>query len=179
LTAAHPDRAGGIGFLGNSAYAFTPLLFAQGALLAGVIANRVLYEGQDLVSFKMDAAGLIGFFVVFILGPLTMFTPRLSRAKRKGRAEYGLLGNRYVFAFEEKWIRGGTPDINKLLGSPDIQSLADLGNSSAVVKEMRIVPFGVNEVTQLAGAAAAPLVPLTLTVFSLEELVTRLIKILF
>jgi hypothetical protein len=30
---------------------------------------------------------------------------------------------------------------------------------------------------RLAGATAAPLVPLTLTIFSLEEVVTRLIQI--
>ena len=43
LMPAHPDHAGGIGFLGRSSYAFSPLLFAQGALLSGVIASRVLF----------------------------------------------------------------------------------------------------------------------------------------
>jgi hypothetical protein len=75
-------------------------------VLAGLIANRVLYEGRDLMSFKMEAAGLIGAFVLFILGPLVMFTPILDHTRRKGSAEYGLLANRYVFGFEEKWIRG-------------------------------------------------------------------------
>ena len=35
------------------------------------------------------------------------------------------------------------------------------------------------EMTRLAAATAAPLVPLGLTIFSLEELVMRLIKIVF
>ena len=43
LTATHPDRAGGMGFLGKTSHAFAPLLVAQGALLSGMIANRVLY----------------------------------------------------------------------------------------------------------------------------------------
>jgi hypothetical protein len=179
LTAAHPDRAGGIGFLGKSSYAFAPILFAQGAALAGLIASRVLYEGRSLLSFKMEAAGLICFFVLFILGPLVMFTPRLARTKRAGRAEYGLLANRYVFAFEEKWIRGGSPETSELLGTADLQSLADLGNSYSVVREMRIVPFALEDITLLAATTAAPLLPLMLTIFSLEELLTRLIKILF
>jgi len=179
LTAAHPDRAGGIGFLGQSSYAFAPILFAQGALLAGLIANRVLYEGRSLLSFKMEAAGFIGFFVVFILGPLVMFTPRLTRARREGSAEYGLLANRYVFGFEDKWIRGGPPNAGELLGNGDIQSLADLANSYSVVREMRAVPFGVEDITRLAGATAAPLLPLMLMIFSLEELLIRLVKILF
>jgi hypothetical protein len=178
LTAAHPDRAGGIGFLGKSSYAFAPILFAQGALLAGLIASRILYDGRSLMSFKLEAAGFVGFFVLLILGPLVMFTPQLMRAKRKGSAEYGLLANRYVFGFEEKWIRGDAPETSELLGTGDIQSLADLGNSYSVVGEMRIVPFGLVDITRLAAVTAAPLLPLALTVLSVEELLTRLVKII-
>jgi hypothetical protein len=127
----------------------------------------------------MEAAGLIAALVLSILGPLLMFTPMMDRAQRKGSAEYGLLASRYVFGFEEKWIRGGPPDMGELLGTGDIQSLADLGNSFAVTREMRIVPFGALDIVRLAGATAAPLIPLTLTIFSLEELLTRLVKILF
>ncbi|MCJ7711256.1 MAG: hypothetical protein MUQ32_10565, partial [Chloroflexi bacterium] len=81
LIASHPDRMGGIGFLGKTAYAFSPILFAQGTLLSGLIASRVLYEGQDLMSFKMETAGLIGGLVLFVLGPLVMFSTKLDRAK--------------------------------------------------------------------------------------------------
>jgi hypothetical protein len=44
---------------------------------------------------------------------------------------------------------------------------------------MRAVPFGVQDITRLAAATAAPLVPLGLTIFSFEDLVMRLIKIVF
>jgi hypothetical protein len=177
LIATHPDRAGGTGFLGASSYAFGPILFAQGALLAGLIAVRVLYEGQNLMAFKMDAGGLVVFFVLFVLGPLIVFTPHLSRAKRKGLQDYGQLASRYVQGFQEKWIHERAFSEDELLGSGDIQSLADLGNSFTVVQEMRLVPFGLKDAARLA--AATPLIPLGLTIFSLEELVTRLIKILF
>ncbi len=177
LTAAHPDRAGGLGFLGKASYAFGPILFAQGVVLSGLIASRVLYDGQNLLTFKMEAAGLVAGMVLVVLGPLTMFSPAMDLARRKGLVEYGLLANRYVFGFEKKWIRGGPPDMTELLGSGDIQSLADLGNSYSVIGEMRVVPFGMSDMMRLAGATAAPLVPLMLTKFSLEEVVTRLVKI--
>lgn len=179
LIATHPDRAGGIGFLGASSYAFGPILFAQGALLAGLIAVRVLYEGQNLMAFKLDAGGLVAFFVMFVLGPLMVFTPHLARAKRQGLRDYGQLASRYVQGFEEKWIPEGQSSEGELLGSGDIQSLADLGNSFTVVQEMRLVPFGLKDAGRLAVATSAPLIPLGLTIFSLEELVSRLIKILF
>jgi hypothetical protein len=177
LTAAHPDRAGGLGFLGRASYAFGPILFAQGVVLAGLIASRVLYDGQNLLTFKMEAAGLVAGMVLLVLGPLTMFSPAMDSAKRSGAIEYGLLANRYVFGFEEKWLRGGPSDTTELLGSGDIQSLADLGNSYSVIGEMRLVPFSLSDMLRLAGATAAPLIPLTLTIFSLEEVVTRLIQI--
>ncbi len=178
LIPTHPDRAGGLAFLGKSAYAFSPILFAQGTLLSGVIASRVLYAGENLWSFKLEAISLIVFFLVVVLGPLTMFTPQLARVKRKGLDDYGLLANRYVKGFEQKWVEEqGTDD--GLLGTGDIQSLADLGNSYAMVREMRPVPFDLQDVARLALATAAPLLPLALTVFSLDELVLRIIKILF
>lgn len=175
----HPDRAAGLAFLGKSSYAFGPVLFAQGAMLAGLIASRVLYGGESLLSFKMEAVGLIGFFLLFILGPLTMFSPQLARAKRKGLADYGMLASRYVEGFEKKWVLGSASPHDELLGAADIQSLADLGNSYAVVREMSPVPFGLQDMTRLAAATAAPLVPLGLTIFSLEELLMRLIKVVF
>jgi hypothetical protein len=179
LISTHPDRAGGLAFLGKSTYAFGPILFAQGVLLAGLIASRILYEGESLLSFKIEAVSLVGFFVLFLLGPLVMFTPQLARAKRRGLDAYGLLANRYVQGFEDKWVRGDAAQGDDFLGTGDIQSLADLGNSYATVQEMHLVPFGLKDIARLAAVTAAPLLPLALTVFSLEELVMRLIKILF
>jgi hypothetical protein len=178
ISAAHPDRAGGIGFLGRSAYFFGPILFAQGALLAGAIASRIFFEGKNLVSFKFEAAGLVGFVVLIILGPLLMFTPQMVRTKRTAWAEYDVLANRYAFGFEDKWIRHGAPEAKEILGSGDIQSLADMGNSYSVVKDMRVIPFRLQDIGYLAVATGAPLLPLVLTVFPFEELLRRVIKMM-
>jgi hypothetical protein len=179
LIPTHPDRCAGLAFLGKSAYAFGPILFAQGAMLAGLVASRVLYRGESLTSFKLQIGGFIAFFVLAILGPLLMFTPGMARAKRKGLADYGLLAQRYVQSFEQKWVCRDPVPAEELLGAADIQSLADLGNSYAFVREMRAVPFGLEDISRLAIATAAPLVPLLLTIFSPEELIMRIIKVLF
>jgi hypothetical protein len=131
-----------------------------------------------LLSFKLQIGGFIAFFVFAILGPLLMFTPQMARAKREGLADYGLLAQRYVESFEQKWIRDPAYS-DELLGAADIQSLADLGNSYALVREMRSVPFGLEDVSRLAATTAAPLLPLLLTIFSLEELIMRIIKTAF
>ena len=122
---------------------------------------------------------ILVFFVLPIFGPLLMFTPRLAHARRKGLANYGLLAQRYVESFEQKWVFSGLVPSGELLGSGDIQSLADLGNSYALVREMRPIPFGLDDIGRLAAATAAPLLPLLLTIFSPEELIMRVIKVLF
>jgi hypothetical protein len=179
LIPTHPDRAAGLAFLGKSAYAFSPILFAQGALLAGLIASRVLHEGAKLLSFKMEAIGLIAFFLVFVLGPLTMFTPQLAGAKRKGLGDYGLFASSYVEAFEKKWVVRDPSADDELLGSGDIQSLADLGNSYALVRDMRAVPFDMQDIVRLAAVTAIPLLPLGLTMFSFEQMLMQILKTLF
>src|SRR5204862_3081270 len=77
LTPTHPDRAGGLSFLGDSVYAFAPFLFAQGAVLAGLIASRIFYAGQSLMTLIVEIAGLVIVFVLFIVVPFNMFALKL------------------------------------------------------------------------------------------------------
>jgi hypothetical protein len=179
LIPIHPDRTAGLSFLGRSTNAFVPILVAHGAMLAGLLASQIFYAGHELMAFRVGIAGVVAFLVVLMLSPLTVFGPQLWRAKRRGLGEFGRLAGRYVRDFEEKWVHGGAPADEALIGSADIQSLADLGNSYAVVQEMRFVPFALKDAIRLAAAVAAPLLPLTLTIFSLEELVGHAIKFLF
>jgi hypothetical protein len=178
LIPTHPDRCGGLSFLGKSSYAFAPVLFAQGAMLAGVVADRVLYRGEALQSFRFQIGGFIVFFVAVVIAPLLMFSLQMARARRKGLADYGLLAQRYVESFDQKWVRESLPAA-ELLGTGDIQSLADLGNGYQVIREMRVVPFGLQDISRLAIATAAPLSPLLLTIFSFEELLIRIFKVIF
>lgn len=179
LIATHPDRCAGLAFLGKSVYAFGPILFAQGALLAGVVAGRILYRGENLMSFKLQVLGFVAFFVLIMLGPLVMFTPQMAAVKRKGLADYGLLAQRYVDGFAQKWVDGDAAESGELLGTGDIQSLADLGNSFSMVRDMRALPFWLDDITRLALFTIAPFAPLLLTVFSLDQLVTHVLKVVF
>ncbi len=143
------------------------------------MANRILYGGAHLIDFKLDIIGVVAFVLVLILGPLLVFSPKLGKVKRKGRREYGALAQRYVREFDTKWLRGGAPMDEPLIGSGDIQSLADLGNSYEVIKGMNWVPFNTKTVGQLAVTTVAPMLPLLLTMVPLDELIQRLLKIVF
>ena len=108
-----------------------------------------------------------------------MFAGQLARAKRTGLREYGMLAQRYVTEFDAKWLRGARDPNEPLVGSADIQSLADLGNSFEVIKTMRFAPFSKETVFQLGVVTLVPLVPLLLTMISLEELLKRLLSAVF
>jgi hypothetical protein len=179
LVPTHPDRVGGLGFLTRTVYAFTPLAVAHGALLAGLIFNRIFYVGATLLQFKAQIAVLVVFILFVVLGPLLVFAPQLVHAKRTGDREYGTLAERYVRDFDAKWVRGGVPADEPLVGSADIQSLADMANSFDVVRTMRIAPVTKEVILQLVAATLLPVVPLVLTMMSLEQLLKTLFGILF
>jgi len=179
LMPTHPDRVGGLGFLSNTVYAFTPLAVAHGALLAGMIANRIFFLGATLLAFKVEIAVMLIFLLCVVLGPLFVFAPQLAQAKRTGNREYGTLAQRYVREFDAKWLRGGGPAEEPLVGSADIQSLADLANSFEVVRTMRLAPVTKEAVLQLAAATLLPVLPLALTMMSLEELLKKLFGVIF
>jgi hypothetical protein len=179
LVPTHPDRVCGLGFLSETVYAFTTLAVAHGGLLAGFIANRIFYLGATLTQFKVEIAVLVLFVLFITLGPLLLFAPQLAEAKRKGNREYGTLAERYVRDFDAKWLRGGAPADEPLVGSGDIQSLADLGNSFEVVRTMRIIPITKEAVLRLVVATLVPVVPLVLTMMPLEELLKRLMRVVF
>jgi hypothetical protein len=179
LLPTHPDRVGGLGFLANTVYAFIPVLTAHGALLAGQLANQIFHVGASLTQFRLEILLLVIFLVFLVVGPLLVFAPQLAQAKRTGLREYGTLAQGYVREFDAKWVRGNRRDEEPILGSGDIQSLADLGNAFAVVQGMRVVPVTTEALFQLAVATVAPIVPLVLTLMPLEDLLKKLIGILF
>lgn len=178
LVPTHPDRLGGLGFIAGLVYAFAVLAVAHGALLAGNLANQIFFTGASLPQYKAEIALVVLFIMAIVLGPLLVFAPRLAQAKRAGLREYGSLAERYVREFDAKWLRGGAPADEPLVGSADIQSLADLSNSYAVVQEMRIAPITRDAVFRLVAATLAPLVPLGLTMMSLEDLLKTLMGVL-
>jgi hypothetical protein len=177
LVPTHPDQVGGLGFLGNTVFAFSVLLVAHGAMLAAQIANRIFFAGATLLQFKEEIFVMLVFLLCLVFGPLLVFSPQLSRAKRRGLLEYGALAERYVRDFDGKWLRGGAQESEPLMGSADIQSLADMGNSFAVVRTMRLAPIGRDAVLELAACVLVPLVPLLLTVMPVEDLVKKLIGV--
>jgi hypothetical protein len=179
LSALHPDRTGGLGFLNTSVFAFVPILVAEASLLSAMIAQRIWHEGATLPQFKVEILAAVGFLLLLVLLPQTFFVVQLERAWRAGGGEYGVLGSHYVNGFRRKWLGVHPHTHESLVGSADIQSLADLANAFEVIRDMYLVPITRNTVVRLVIAIVIPLLPLVLTMIPFEEVVDRALSTLF
>jgi hypothetical protein len=178
LMPTHPDEAGGLAFVGEAQRFFGVILLACSAALSGVLANEMIYDKIPLPHF----AGLIAAYVVFavcvVVAPLFVFAGKLLSTKRSGLHRYGTLATTYAASFHRKWILDPPPPAEPLLGTGDIQSLADLGNSFGFIEKMGPLPMGPRTPIHLVLACLIPMAPLLLTVMPLEEIVKLLFKII-
>ena len=179
LDALHPDRAGGLGFLGATPFAFMPVFLAQTCLLSGVIADHIWQDGAKLPQFKLEIVAILLLQVLLGYFPLLFFASQLARARRMALFEYGVVAMNYVTAFRQKWISSTTEEKESLLGTGDIQSLADLANSFEVIQETNLLPFNIKSVLRLAIILVLPILPLFLTMIPLSEIIDRVLKMAF
>jgi hypothetical protein len=173
LIPTHPDLAAGLGSFGVSHLALWPLLSGVSAMIVATFAEQVAFGGVDVHTLIVPVASMIVGLTALAEAPLLLFIVRLTDVKERGLHEYGGLAESYVSAFDTKWLRGPAAPNEPLLGSADIQSLADLSNSFSVIRDMRVVPITPTQVTVLALAAAAPAAPLVLFVAPWSALVLR------
>jgi hypothetical protein len=178
LIPTHPDRLGGLGFLLGTTGALVVFASAHGALLAGWLATRILVLGVPLTEFKIEIAAMVIVVLCITLGPLLTLASPLLRTKRSGTREYGTLAARYVREFDAKWLRGDSNGQEPLIGSSDIQSLADMANSYSVVSSMRSVPVTREIIVRFTVATLWPVAPLVLTLMPLEAMLTKLVSII-
>lgn len=174
LIPTHADQAGGLGFLGIAHLSLGVFAFAFSSALSADAAFRIVFHAAPIETFKVPLVVLLIVTQTAIFGPLLVFAPILARTRRDGLRSYSLLVVRYNRAFHEKWIDGPPPEGESLLGSADIQSLADLGGSFEFIRAMRIVPFNQRTILQLAIITALPGLPLLLLVVPVEKVLDAL-----
>jgi hypothetical protein len=178
LVATHPDRVGGLNFVNVGMRRLALLVFAISSILCASIGEEILFNGASLHAYELELALFFLLCVAVILGPLVVFTPTLVRSKLADWGKYGPLAGTYVQGFDDKWIvRTGYPT-EELLGTSDIQSLADLRNSYSGIGEMRTLLPNKTTVGILAIAYVIPVVPLLASVISLRLVVSELYGLL-
>jgi len=178
LVPTHPDGAAGLGYVEVVQTHFAPLVLAISALQAASFAEELSAGTMSFEALYPAIALTLVVDVVLFLGPLFILTPRLWACRVKGLSDYMEFAARYVNGFDGKWRVADTDPGEPLLGTPDLQSLADLSNSLAIVRNMRWVPLSSRLLQILAAAALLPLLPLLLLKYPVADLakgfITRL-----
>ena len=170
--ATHPDLAGGLEFLSWPSIGFGHVIAALSATQAGVWADQVIYAGLKVTELKWQALVFALAGLVVALGPLLVVSGRLWRCQIDGQHQYGSLATDYTRLFHARWL--AQRERNDVLGSADLQSLADLAGGYEVVAKMRFVPFGPRAVIAIAAAAVVPMLPVALLGVPLDQLLAKL-----
>jgi hypothetical protein len=172
--ATHPDRCTGLGFISATITGFAVFEMAIASLLAAA-------WGTQLLDGRVTVPSLLPTLLLFVLvatacacAPLIPFTPHLYRTKRKTLLAYNPLTLEYVRQFNRRWVERRTATDEDLLGTPDIQSLADIGNAYKVILSTRTFVFGKKKLAEIWIAAVVPMVPLIVTVVPVNELFKRI-----
>jgi len=175
IATTHPDHVGGLGFVNIGHTAFSAIGFAASCQMAAAVGNRILNEGAALKEYQSALVVFVVILIIIGLAPLALFSPRLLLAKRRGLIQYGQLATVYIRMFEEKWIDQEAPK-DELLGTGDIQTLADLGGGFERLDTMRVFPIDRKTMITFALSAVGPLLPLALTVMPLKDILKLILK---
>ena len=173
LIPGHPDRAGGLGMLEAVHERFVPLVAALSVLACASLAESISTGTLEVTAVYPHLAMTLLLDAALFLSPLLVFTDKLWAARARGLGAYMALAARYVTAFEAKWTGGDPPTRDELLGTPDLQALADLGQAISVVGGMRWITVSRRLLTLMALAAIVPLLPLLAFEYTILELVQR------
>ena len=172
--------AGGLGFLGAAHFSLVVFPLCFSIIIAAELAFRAVFDGLTLASLQAMLPLLVGYLLfveIVVFGPLIVFIPVLAEARRDALRRYGTLVQQHNAMFHAKWIEGRVANGEPLLGHPDMSSLADIGSSYAVVRDMRVVPVTRAGVLRVAVTACLPGGPVALLTLPTRELVELLLGV--
>lgn len=172
LVANHSDGMGGLGDLELVHIHLLPLVMAISVVMASSFAVDIAAGRMTLTAVYPAVVVIVLVDAVLFIGPLLLFSGQLWACRVRALSSYTALGERYAAEFERRWLRGDASR-EELLGSADIQSMADLSGARQIVSDMRSIPMGTRSLAQLLLAALLPMTPLILFQYPLVDLIAR------
>jgi hypothetical protein len=156
LVASHPDKHGGLAFLGLTASGFAPIAFAVCISIAATWRHAIVHQGAHLSDFKFDAIVLVAGVALISGAPLMFFAPRLVSLRFHGMSDYGVLGQVLSAKFHDAWILSRTQQNPKTLQTPESSALNSYGKTYDNVGEIKMFPADVSSFYPLAAAVIIP-----------------------
>ena len=175
LHAAHPDGAGGLACLGMALPPFGVPAFAIGSLMAGGLADLVMWAGVSILAHTYVIGAFVIVVVAVFTGPLLFFLGKLGETKQRGMLSYGALSGDQLRQFEQKWLRTRSREDDSL-GATDFSAVIDLTATVSGVHRMRAFPFELTELLPLAVGALVPFVLVAGLEIPLKDILVQLLK---
>lgn len=172
IIASHPDRAGGLGFLGQSLRGFPLLAFAFGSAVAGTLANLMIHENHPPTTLTPVIIATVAVILLISAGPLLAFIRPMREAQDDAELSYGALAISLGQRFEERWLSKAPALGPDALGVPDFSSTTDLFGVARGVTEMRPIPIELKDFAPLLIATVLPFLPIILRQVSFADLLT-------
>ena len=163
LVATHPDRCGGIAFIGQYPKTYLMFVFALSSVVAAGVLKMVVYGGASLLSFKFALFGMIASSCIAFVCRCWPCAGA-GGAQAQGLSRYGALVSQHNLAFEAKWIDGRRADRPKgHWARPMSRRWPTWPRATNWCKSMRTVPVTKASIVPLVLAALVPLAGVALT----------------
>lgn len=178
LLLGHADRRAGLGFVKVPTLAYSVmLLLSVGAVLCAGWGTQIARYGARIEAFRSLFFIYVLVGIVLLPAPLFLFVPQLARARFAGLRKYGGLVSDYTEQLLARWV--DHTDRGKVLGTPDLQSFADISTSFREnVEKMQVFLFGRSDWALLVVAALAPAVPFLFVTKEAHEAIAHLLRLL-
>ncbi len=174
LLPIHPDKSGGLGFLGESPLPFSIFTFVLSIIFSGMVAERIIFLGETV----QDQYPLIAIFILFCiiinLAPLLPFIGPLISARSKGISDFHAMVAHHHREFEMKWLSGELQNKEDLLGHPDASSTADITSVYDLVENMTIFPFNLKTMAVTVFISIIPII----SIFTIQLPLADILKML-
>ncbi len=174
LQPVHPDRAGGLAFLGGAQAGFGLLVFAFSVQLSCLIADAAWYRGADLMAFKGHVLVFMLLSVLLLILPLLVFAPALVYAREESLVFLSGSGHRGAVNLERKLRSSRTRE----LPEGEISGLADFGELYENARLMRPLPLELRHLLSMVLAAILPFLPLVFLVIPAQEVLRTLVELI-
>ncbi len=170
----HPDRAGGLAFLGATQAAFGLLVFAFGVQLSCALADVVSYRGANLWAYGGHVAAFVLMSVAVLLLPLLPFAPRLWRAREESLVFLRGSGYRGAKHLEQR-LQDNESGVSL---SKEISAQSDFNVLYENARWMKPVPLELQHIFVMALAALLPFLPLVFLVVPAQEVFQVMFRLL-
>lgn len=176
LFAIHPDRCGGLGFLGYSIRYFSPVAFAISVTVAGNISDFMLIENVHLAELKFAIAGYFLLITLIFTLPLVPFIKKLIEKREKSIFENNDFANGMYREFRKQLSKGYENVNNDDLKLPYYSSICDLNGVMENALGMKFMPFTIKDLIPLWTMAGIPFLGVIIIEVPVAELFRTIIS---